>query len=60
MAKELKRSAEVVDLSQVFTLLANEKDFSAVALVAGFTRSSLKIITVLGISATVELGKDLQ
>lgn len=46
MGNELNRSAEAVDLNRVFTLLANEKDLSAVTFVAGLTRSKFKIIRV--------------
>ena len=48
MVKELNYLAKVVNLNQVFTLLAYEKNLSGIAIVAGLRRGNLKITTVFG------------
>ena len=57
---ELNCLAEEVDFNQVFTLLVNKKDLSAVTLVAGLMKSSFKMTIVFGMSNNIHLCKALK
>ena len=51
IATELNRRGTIFERIQVFTRRAKENERSAVAVVAGFTKSSLQIVTTFGISS---------